>query len=224
MKNRIFELIDSLNLTSAEFADKIEVSRSTISSLKTGRTLPTLLLVDKIVDNLPNVNIEWLVRGVGNMFNGNVNTAITVDNDNNGIIEKKSQQQQFDFDDNSNDNTIYNPMPRSYQNNQPQQRKTLGQILNRLPATPTNIEDDEISLDHPNREEIAHNRSSNKQKFIYNGKMQTVEDNNVATEANNAAITSENVMQHVSIKKEERKIIRIITLYSDGTYQQFSPE
>ncbi len=65
MVNRIFTFIESQQLTPTEFADKIGVSRASISSIKTGRTQPTLSLVDKILEQFPDVDINWLIRGIG---------------------------------------------------------------------------------------------------------------------------------------------------------------
>lgn len=65
MVNRIFTFIESLQLTPTEFADTIGVSRASISSIKTGRTQPTLLLIEKIKQRFPNVDINWLILGEG---------------------------------------------------------------------------------------------------------------------------------------------------------------
>ena len=66
MVNRIFTFIESQQLTPTEFADKIGVSRASISSIKTGRTQPTLLLVEKIKQHYPDIDVEWLIFGKGN--------------------------------------------------------------------------------------------------------------------------------------------------------------
>ena len=65
MVNRIFTFIESLQLTPTEFADTIGVSRASISSIKTGRTQPTLSLIEKIKQRFPNVDINWLILGEG---------------------------------------------------------------------------------------------------------------------------------------------------------------
>jgi transcriptional regulator with XRE-family HTH domain len=65
MVNRIFAFIESLQLTPTEFADKIGVSRASISSIKTGRTQPTLSLVEKIKQRFPEIDINWLILGEG---------------------------------------------------------------------------------------------------------------------------------------------------------------
>ncbi len=73
MVNRIFTFIESVKLTPTEFADKIGVSRASISSIKTGRTQPTLSLVEKIKHHFPDVDINWLIFGEGDapIVNGN---------------------------------------------------------------------------------------------------------------------------------------------------------
>lgn len=65
MVNRIFTFIESLQLTPTEFADTIGVSRASISSIKTGRTQPTLSLVEKIKLRFPEIDINWLILGEG---------------------------------------------------------------------------------------------------------------------------------------------------------------
>ena len=65
MVNRIFTFIESLQLTPTEFADAIGVSRASISSIKTGRTQPTLSLVEKIKQRFPEIDINWLILGEG---------------------------------------------------------------------------------------------------------------------------------------------------------------
>lgn len=65
MVNRIFAFIESQQLTPTEFADKIGVSRASISSIKTGRTQPTLSLVEKIKQHFSDVDVNWLIFGNG---------------------------------------------------------------------------------------------------------------------------------------------------------------
>ncbi len=65
MVNRIFAFIESQQLTLTEFADKIGVSRASISSIKTGRTQPTLSLVEKIKQHFSDVDVNWLIFGEG---------------------------------------------------------------------------------------------------------------------------------------------------------------
>lgn len=52
-------------LSAASFADKIDVGRSSISHLLSGRNKPSLDFVMKIVDAFPEVELYWLLNGKG---------------------------------------------------------------------------------------------------------------------------------------------------------------
>lgn len=51
-----------------DFATTIEISPAVLSSIKSGRTKPTLFLVERIKSVYPNININWLITGEGEMF------------------------------------------------------------------------------------------------------------------------------------------------------------
>lgn len=68
MTNRIFQFIDYLQITPTEFADNVGISRSAISSIKTGRTQPTIAQLIKIKTSYPKVSLNWLMIGSGNMI------------------------------------------------------------------------------------------------------------------------------------------------------------
>lgn len=53
------------DLSAASFADKIEVGRSSISHLLSGRNKPSLDFVMKIVKTFPEVELYWLLNGKG---------------------------------------------------------------------------------------------------------------------------------------------------------------
>ena len=57
MKNRLEELRKTRGLTQEELADRLEVSRQTISSLESGRYNPSILLAFRIA-RLFSVTIE----------------------------------------------------------------------------------------------------------------------------------------------------------------------
>lgn len=68
MKDRLFRLIAQLGMNMRDFAKSIELSGPVLSSIKSGRTQPTLLVVSKIKAKYPNVNTNWLIAGEGEMF------------------------------------------------------------------------------------------------------------------------------------------------------------
>ncbi len=62
---RIEKILDFYGLSAAAFADKIDVQRSSISHLLSGRNKPSLEFVLKVVDAFPEVNLYWLLNGKG---------------------------------------------------------------------------------------------------------------------------------------------------------------
>lgn len=68
MKERIKRIMDDENLSSTEFADKLQISRAVVSHILNGRNNPSLDVVSKILQELPHINSEWLINGVGRMY------------------------------------------------------------------------------------------------------------------------------------------------------------
>ena len=97
MVNRIFKFIETLGITPTEFADKIGVSRAAISSIKTGRTQPTLLLVEKIKQCYPEININWLILGKGDLYE-----VTAIENKKDEFLIRKDDQQEIHNDINEN--------------------------------------------------------------------------------------------------------------------------
>ncbi|MDT0650654.1 helix-turn-helix domain-containing protein [Autumnicola edwardsiae] len=63
---RLNKIIKFYDLSAASFADKIEVGRSSISHILSGRNKPSLDFVMKIVKTFPEVELYWLLNGKGN--------------------------------------------------------------------------------------------------------------------------------------------------------------
>lgn len=68
MIERIFKLMESQQMTQKMFSQFTTISEGTLSGLKSGRTKPTLEIVEKIRSHFPKLNIEWLLYGTGRMF------------------------------------------------------------------------------------------------------------------------------------------------------------
>lgn len=69
MKDRIKQLMDAQHMNQQAFANYIGVNGASLSSIFTGRTSPTLNIVNAIKNRFPNVNTDWLLYGTGGMFN-----------------------------------------------------------------------------------------------------------------------------------------------------------
>jgi|GEM_PF-248070 len=64
---RVLILIKDYGLTASEFADKIDVQRSSMSHLVSGRNKPSLDFIQKILHNFSDINPTWLIMGSGPM-------------------------------------------------------------------------------------------------------------------------------------------------------------
>lgn len=76
MIERLKQIIEYYNLSASNFADKIDVPRSSISHLLSGRNKASLDFVIKVVDNFEDVELNWLVYGQGT-FPKNSQTPVT---------------------------------------------------------------------------------------------------------------------------------------------------
>jgi len=67
IKDRIRQIMEDQHMTQQVFADFLQQSPATLSSIFNGRTRPTLNIVDAIKTKIPDINIEWLLYGTGDM-------------------------------------------------------------------------------------------------------------------------------------------------------------
>ena len=67
MIDRIQLILKSKNLSPSQFADEIQVQRSSISHILSGRNKPSLDFIMKILSTYPEVNSDWLIFGKGQM-------------------------------------------------------------------------------------------------------------------------------------------------------------
>lgn len=68
MKERIKRIMEVENLTSANFADRVQISRASVSHILNGRNKPSLEVVTRILNEMNYINAEWLINGTGNMY------------------------------------------------------------------------------------------------------------------------------------------------------------
>ena len=96
MKDRIKRIMEEQHMSQQVFADFIGLSPATLSSIFTGRTRPTLNVVEAIKNKLPSISTDWLLMGVGNMY-------VQAASEESESISSSSVEQMLDFDASSND-------------------------------------------------------------------------------------------------------------------------
>lgn len=92
---RLNIIMDFYQLSAALLADKIEVQRSSISHLLSGRNKPSLEFVLKILKSFPEVELYWLLNGVGTFpkttsAKSNLNASTLFTNKKKSAIEKNA--------------------------------------------------------------------------------------------------------------------------------------
>lgn len=66
---RISFVMNQENLTAKEFAEILDVQRSSISHLVSGRNKPSIDFLYKFIESFPKYNVVWLITGVGEILN-----------------------------------------------------------------------------------------------------------------------------------------------------------
>ena len=96
MKDRIKQIMESQRMTQQEFSDYIGLAPATLSSIFNGRTRPTLNVVEALKKKIPNISVEWLMFGSGDMFIAPQVEISGTDNPVNNSLFPESQMIDFD--------------------------------------------------------------------------------------------------------------------------------
>lgn len=68
---RLLKIMEKENLTPTQFADKTNIQRPKISHIVNGRNAPSLDVLQKTLLAFPEINPEWMIMGMGNMYRHN---------------------------------------------------------------------------------------------------------------------------------------------------------
>ena len=77
ISNRIQDIIRKNQLNAAKFADRIGVQRSNLSHVLTGRNKPGLDFIEKVLNEFPEIDANWLISGVESRSNQNLKSDTT---------------------------------------------------------------------------------------------------------------------------------------------------
>jgi transcriptional regulator with XRE-family HTH domain len=75
---RLKKIMDFYQLSAASFADEIDVQRSSISHLLSGRNKPSLDFVLKVLAKFETVDLYWLMNGKGSFPKKEKESATTL--------------------------------------------------------------------------------------------------------------------------------------------------
>jgi transcriptional regulator with XRE-family HTH domain len=121
---RLEELLEYYSLSASGFADKINVQRSSLSHLLSGRNKPSLDFILKITDEFPEVDLYWILNGKGTFPKSEnkiiENTSSTPISKIENVDEKKLESNSDLFSQNiETDNTVVkNNLEEKFSNTQ----------------------------------------------------------------------------------------------------------
>lgn len=114
LKNRLLEIISKNNLNASSFADKLNIQRSNLSHILSGRNKPSLDFIEKFISKFPNEDLIWLITGNKtnrNQFNTNTQNNEPVE------LENKQKSLQNNAFEKSNKNGKIVKIITFYENN-----------------------------------------------------------------------------------------------------------
>ena len=103
MKDRIRQIMEAQHMTQQVFANYIGTNPATLSGIFNDRTRPTINIIESIKKKFPDISLEWLMFGEGDMYS----SAHTGEHEENGGTnaphpdDQPSQFPMFEFDTNT---------------------------------------------------------------------------------------------------------------------------
>ena len=99
MNTRLKQFLAAENISQAQFADIINVVRASVSHVLAGRNNPSYDFIKAIMDNFPDLNIEWLIQGKGKMYKERSIAApsqdpIELDDFGSGLLFRESDEEK----------------------------------------------------------------------------------------------------------------------------------
>ena len=64
MNERIQKVLSNSGLSASEFSKRLDIQRSRLSHILSGRNKASLDIIKKINDNFPEYTLDWLINGV----------------------------------------------------------------------------------------------------------------------------------------------------------------
>ncbi len=98
MIDRIKKLLEKDQLSPSQFADEINIQRSSLSHVLSGRNKPSLDFVMKIKQRFPEINLDWLIFGDGDMLIKKIESSSKINKESPIHDSKTSNQQILNFE------------------------------------------------------------------------------------------------------------------------------
>lgn len=101
MVDRIKQVMEYEQMSPTAFADKININRSSLTHIFSGRNQPSLDVAKKILIAFPEISTEWLIMGMGSMIQ-----EVPVQSDSTTSVKTVDNMQQTDLFSGTEDDLI----------------------------------------------------------------------------------------------------------------------
>ena len=100
INSRIKEVLLKKGISQGELADRWKVSRQYINAILSGNGSIGIKLINKLVDAFPDLNLNWLLTGKGDMFFDSQNTMKEPETEysNSNLLKSKEEVIQIQHD------------------------------------------------------------------------------------------------------------------------------
>ena len=105
INDRFTKILEYSGFTASEFADEIDVQRSSISHIISGRNKPSLEFIVKIKNRFPEISWDWIILGQGEKLQNN--SALSTSESKINLEEENSSPDLFTLIDEDYKNEIF---------------------------------------------------------------------------------------------------------------------
>ena len=214
MVNRINLILRAKNITSKQFADEIGVQPSGMSHILSGRNNPSLDFVMKVVRRYPEIDINWLMFGKGEMYVPSYATpapapVVPPARQNIAMGSAAAAKQELPLDLFSSVNDVAaEAQPVATEDEaqritppQPIQANVAEQTVNVSPKVPERSVPSPVAVPQPTPEAEKSQNEENRKN-----------ENDSAVGGKDATLV------------KQKKIVKFVVLYDDYTFSEFYPE
>ena len=210
MIDRINTLLKAKNVTARQFAEEIGIQPSGMSHILSGRNNPSLEFIMKVMKRWPEININWLMFGKGEMYVNN-NEVIHSAGDTAASEPDEVAPRPDEFD-------LFSQPPVSQASLDSQNRKN---VVPHEEIHPVDYQEDSDKVENAPADVVVGDRPT--------------ENQSVATESNSNISVGEKP-DEISIKEEakpaahiqpivpKKRIAKLVILYDDHSFSEYYPE
>ena len=178
INDRFTKILEYSGFTASEFADEIDVQRSSISHIISGRNKPSLEFVTKIKNRFPELSWDWIILGQGEMLQND--SALSTSESKINLEEENSSPDLFTLIDEDYKNEIF--IQENLQKETPRESNTSFPTPNKEKISDSQrleVQEDISEVQNIVNQSVTNNSTENKIKrivfFYENGKFEAFE-------------------------------------------------